>query len=138
MKHLKRKLSAAQRDQLLLKEAKGDAQLKRDVVDALCKSNESLSSSMQQMSNSMFQVAQAFTTSIETMARAMAAAHQELNTPYNVHPQYDPCYGNVQSINNYAGPACFRFQMQHSTGHPLSLPATFIPSTTFSTLMMSS
>ena len=66
----------------------------------------------------MFQVAQAFATSIETMAKAMTVAHHEPNATYNVDPQYDPRYGNFQNINNYAGPASFRFQMHHSTSHP--------------------
>ena len=112
-KHLERKLSAAQRDQLLLKEAKEDAQLKRDIAEAIHQSNESFSNSIQQMSNSILQVAQGLTKSIEMMTTAMVAAPQHTPAPFNIHPQY----GNFQHVNNYAGSPGFPFDVQHSSGH---------------------
>ena len=111
-KHLERKLSAAQRDQLLLKEAKEDAQLKRDIAEAIRQSNESFSNSIQQMSNSMLQVAQGLTKSIEMMTTAMVAAPQHTPAPFNIHPQY----GNFQHVNNYTGSAGFPFDVQYSSG----------------------
>ena len=112
-KHLERKLSAAQRDQLLLKEAKEDAQLKCDVAEAIRQSNESFSNSIQQMSNSMLQVGQGLAKSIEMMTTAMVAAPQHTPAPFNIHPQY----GHFQHVNNFAGSPGFPFDVQHSSGH---------------------
>lgn len=111
-KHLERKLSAAQRDQLLLKEAKEDAQLKRDIAEAIRQSNESFSNSIQQMSNSMLQVAQGLSKSVEMMTKAMVAAPQHTPAPFNIHPQY----GHFQHVNNYAGSPGIPFDMQHNSG----------------------
>ena len=114
-KHLERKLSAAQRDQLLLKEAKEDTQLKRDIAKAIRQPNESFSDSIQQMSNSMLQVAQGLTTSIEMMTKAMVPQHApaSASAPFNIHPKY----GHFQHVNNYAGSPGFPFDMQHNSGH---------------------
>ena len=83
-KHLERQLSASQRDQLLMNEAKDDSQFKKDIAEAIRQSNETFAQSMQQMSLSMLQVAQGFTRSFEFLARTMMNSHGQ--PPYQYHP----------------------------------------------------
>eukprot|EP00794_Sanderia_malayensis_P013119 gene13119-14467_t len=52
-KHLEKRLSAAQRDNLLVKEAKDDAQFKKDLCQAIRESTASFSESIKEISNSM-------------------------------------------------------------------------------------
>ena len=53
---MERQLSSAQRDQLLINEAKEDSKFKRDMAEAMRQSNETFETSMQQMSTSIVQV----------------------------------------------------------------------------------
>jgi hypothetical protein len=55
-KHLQRNLSAAQRDKMLLDEAKEDAQFRKDMTEALRESTESFSKGVKEMSSAMLGV----------------------------------------------------------------------------------
>ena len=74
-RHMERQLSAAQRDQLLLNEAKEDAQFKRDIAEAIRQSNQTFAESIQNMSHSIMQVAQGLTRSIEVMSQALVQSN---------------------------------------------------------------
>ncbi len=52
-KHLQRSLSSAQREQLLINEAKDDASFRKELTEAMKESNETFSRSVESMSNSV-------------------------------------------------------------------------------------
>ena len=52
-KHLERNLLAAQRDQLLMKEMKNDAEFRKDLFQIMRKSNDCFSNSVKEISESM-------------------------------------------------------------------------------------
>ena len=84
-KHMERQLSAAKRDELLLKESKEDLQFKKDMVEAIRESNRTFENSMQNMSFSIAQVGQSLTQSMEIMARAFMQQNSPNNMPYAHH-----------------------------------------------------
>lgn len=77
-KHMERQLSAAQRDEILMNESKEDAQFKRDIAEAIRQSNETFAQTMQQMSNSILQVANGLTRSVEMMSQVILQRPQTL------------------------------------------------------------
>ena len=70
-KHLEKSLSAAQRDQLLIREAKEDAQFRRDLADAMRQSTESFAQSVKDVSKAMTDLGAGVCRSIEMLSRAM-------------------------------------------------------------------
>ncbi len=70
-KHMQKTLSAAQRDQLLLHEAKEDNQCRKDLAAAMQNSTDSFSKALDGMSNSMMQIGAGICRSLEVMAHAM-------------------------------------------------------------------
>ena len=76
-KHLEKSLSAAQRDQLLIKEAKEDAQFRRDLAEAMRQSTESFAQSIKDVSKAMADLGAGVCRSIEMLSRAM----QQPNVP---------------------------------------------------------
>lgn len=102
-KHMERQLSAAKRDELLLKESKEDSQFKKDTAEAIRQSNKTFESSMQQMSSSIVQVAQSLTQSMEIMGRAFMQQNNPNNMPYAHHYSlHAPVYNNhgIQQVRN--------------------------------------
>ncbi|XP_065640270.1 uncharacterized protein LOC136072834 [Hydra vulgaris] len=75
-RHMQRQLSASQRDQILLNEAKEDAQFKRDIAEAIRHSNETFSASIERMSESILQVAQGLSRSMELLFQGMKTNQQ--------------------------------------------------------------
>ena len=75
-----------------MNESKEDSQFKKDIAEAIRRSNETFAKSMQQMSMSMLQVAQGFTRSFDVLARVMA------NNPGQQY-QYPPYQPN-DMVNN--------------------------------------
>ena len=66
-KHLERNLSAAQQDQILFKEARDDAQFGKEMTEAMRESTESINT----VSNSMTDLGNSISHSIELLAQAM-------------------------------------------------------------------
>ena len=62
--HLARNLSAAQRDKMLLEEAKEDAQFRRELATAMKESNATFNASIQNIGNSILQLSQNISRSI--------------------------------------------------------------------------
>ena len=101
-KHMERQLSAAKRDELLLKESKEDSQFKKDMAAAIRESNRTFENSMQHMSSSIAQVGQSLTQSMEIMARAFMQQNSP-NMPFAHHYSlHAPIYHNhgIHQVRN--------------------------------------
>ena len=70
-KHLQRNLSAAQRDKMLLDEAKEDAQFRKDMTEALRESTESFSKGVKEISSAMLGVGAGMSQSIQMLTNAL-------------------------------------------------------------------
>ncbi|XP_046843506.1 uncharacterized protein LOC124437579 [Xenia sp. Carnegie-2017] len=106
-KHLERQLSAAQRDQLLLKEAKEDAQFRKDMTDAIKQSDVTFATAMQQMSQSIAQVAQ----SMQMMTQVCAQQNNHLQgMPYSPNPYHVPGHMPNATFHNNYGTCQFDFE----------------------------
>ena len=79
-KNLERNLSAAQRDQLLVKEARDDSRFRKDMADAMRESTKSFTESIQAVSRSMSDLGNGISRSIELLAQAML-----MQTPHPVN-----------------------------------------------------
>ena len=78
-KHLERNLSAAQRDQLLMKEAKEDTQFRRDLAEAMRQSTASFSECIKDVSKSMSDLGAGVCRSIEMLSHALMQQTQPVN-----------------------------------------------------------
>ena len=72
-KHLEKTLSAAQRDKLLLTEAREDSTLRKNLAEATKQSTELFSSALKDVSNSIVQVGNGISRSMEMMSQAIMA-----------------------------------------------------------------
>eukprot|EP00794_Sanderia_malayensis_P011557 gene11557-12747_t len=105
-KHLEKRLSAAQRDNLLVKEAKDDAQFKKDLCQAMRESTASFSESIKEISNSMTGIGNGICRSIEMLLKALLQQNQN-NRPvsqnlfYQNEPMFHPTPGvhHTQAMN---------------------------------------
>ena len=70
-KHLERNLSVAQRDRMLFNEAKEDAQFRKDLVEAMRESNIAFNASIENIGNSILQLSQSMSRSMEMFSQAM-------------------------------------------------------------------
>ena len=70
-KHLEKNLSAAQRDKILLDEAREDALFRKDIAKAMEESNKTFSESVQKLSTSIETMSGCISNSIEKLAQAM-------------------------------------------------------------------
>lgn len=73
-KHLQKKLSAAPRDELLIKEAKEDAIFQKELVDTMRDSTESFSRSVESVSKAMNDLGPGVCRSIEMLSQALPPA----------------------------------------------------------------
>lgn len=79
-KHLERRLSAAQRDSLLMKEAKDDAHFKKDLCEAMRESTAAFAGSLKEISTSMMNIGNGICKSIEALSQALVNQnHQPVN-----------------------------------------------------------
>ena len=118
-KHLERKLSAAQREQLLIREAKEDAQFRKDLSDAMRESTASFTESIKEISKSMSDIGSGICRSIEMLSHVMLQQGQNQNQNMFYHGQA-PSYSqmlNPSWTNNNGG---------HNSQHePQSEPGLF-------------
>ena len=113
-KHLQKKLSAAQRDELLIKEANEDALFRKELADAMRESTESFSRSVESVSKAMTDLGAGVCRSIEMLSQALQPALRApvnnnlfYHNPVQVPPQEAECvytqlYG-PQSQHNPSG-----------------------------------
>lgn len=88
-KHLEKALSAAQRDKLLLNEAKEDSTLRKDLAEATRQSTESFANALKDVSTSIMQVGNGISRSIEMMSQAIMAQVMSNSQPRG------PCNQNL-------------------------------------------
>ena len=95
-KHLERNLSAAQRDQLCMKEMKNDVEFRKD-LQIVRESNNCFSNSVKEISTSMSDLSKGLCASVELLSRAIASQLQ----PQFVQAPFPP---NViyQILNRYS------------------------------------
>ena len=70
-KHLEKRLSAAQREQIFLNESKEDAQFKKDMAEAIRESNKTFADSIKAVGQSLTDIGTAKCRSIEALSKAM-------------------------------------------------------------------
>ena len=70
-KHIEKSLSASQRDQLLLAEAKEDSEFCKDLAEAMQHSTVSFSRALEGVSQSIMQIGAGLCRSFESLALAM-------------------------------------------------------------------
>ncbi|XP_065671685.1 uncharacterized protein LOC136089562 [Hydra vulgaris] len=96
-KHLERNLSAAQRDQLLLKEARDDAQFRKEMAEAMRESTKCFTESINTVSKSMTDLGNGISRSIELLAQAMIVQTQQQSSNQNQFYQHSPnVYSQMQ------------------------------------------
>lgn len=81
-KHLERQLSASQRDELLIKEARDENESRKELRETLAQSNELFAKTLQSVSASVMAVANAMNRSMEMMAHA--SGPQQPSPPPNI------------------------------------------------------
>ena len=83
---MERNLSAAQRDQLFMKEMKNDAEFRKDLLQIVRESNDCFSNSVKEISKSMSDLSKGLCASVELLSRAIASQPlpQFLQAPF--HP----------------------------------------------------
>ena len=87
-KHLERKLSAAQRDRVLLETTKGEAVMRREMLQAFIESSKRSESAMNEIVNSMNNFSQGLLQVFQTMAQTTAPP-QPINNP-TIYPGFYP------------------------------------------------
>ena len=85
-KHLERRLSASQRDAVLLKEAKEDREERKEIRDMMKSSNDSFVHALDNMSQSMLAISNSIAKTMEVIGRA--------STPQNNMQPYPAYYIN--------------------------------------------
>ena len=83
-KHLEKTLSAAQRDQLMKNEMKGDAEFRQDLSQPIKESNATFSDSLKQISQSMADLSKGLCTSMELLSRALSSQIQPRIRYHNI------------------------------------------------------
>ena len=89
-KHLEKRLSASQRDAILLKEARDDAALRHDLIDAMEICNESFTEAMKDVGETMKLLTQSMSSSFQALAATLSPApsyHSHQGMWGNVHQQ---------------------------------------------------
>ena len=104
-KHLERRLSAAQRDGLLMKEAKDDSQFKKDLCEAMRESTAAFSESIKEISSSMTNIGNGICRSIEVLSQALVQqnqTHQPVNQNlfYQNEQRFHPAGGAHSQLLN--------------------------------------
>ena len=80
-KHLEKTLSAAQRDKILLDEAKEDTKFRKNLSQCMSRSNESFTNAMDGVSSTLVQLGKSICQSVEMLSRAMIAQQQRQPAP---------------------------------------------------------
>ena len=91
-KHLEKTLSAAQRDQLMMKDMKGDAEFRQSLVQVMRESNETFSKSIKEISKSMSDLSKGLCSSMELLAKSLGSQ----NFPPQHLPQQNIYYHQYQ------------------------------------------
>ena len=88
-KHRQRNLSAAQRDKMLLEEAKDDAQFRKGMTEAIRESTERFSKGVKEMSSAMLEASGTMSQSIQMLTNALL--QQQQIQSYGPQQLFPPC-----------------------------------------------
>lgn len=109
-KHLQRNLSSAQRDKILIDEAKDDAMFRKEMVEAIKDSTRCFTESVNTLGTSMVQMTNSIGRSIEVLAQALVFDKHSTQPqpnfgyyPSQGHPQ-GPSQGYYMSMVNQENP----------------------------------
>lgn len=98
-KHLQRKLSASQRDEILIGEAREEKLFRKEMAESLKTSTESFAGALNNISQSMVQISTSFSRSLEVLAHSVGP-------PQPIHPPFPrQTYGESYPRNNPYYPA---------------------------------
>jgi hypothetical protein len=84
-KHLEKTLSAAQRDKMLLDEAKEDTKFRKDLSQSINRSTDSFTNAMDGVSSTLMQLGKSICQSVEMLSRAMIPQQQQQHQPGGVN-----------------------------------------------------
>eukprot|EP00794_Sanderia_malayensis_P008481 gene8481-9385_t len=88
---MERRLSAAQRESILLDEAKEEKIFRKELTDALKSSTQSFATALESMSKSMTEIGTVFAKSMEMVAKVSSESSNSQHTVPNVNfPQPNP------------------------------------------------
>ena len=76
--HLEKKLSASQRDSIMLSEAKEDKSLRREIINSINNSNEIFSNAMTGITDSIKMLSKTMTTSMQVMSQCMNPSQPQI------------------------------------------------------------
>ena len=110
---MERQLSAAQRDQLLMQESKEDSQFKKDMTEAIKQSDQTFANAMQQMSQSIVQVAEGLTQSMKVISQVFMQPVMQSNNQQQAFTPYQQPYTGLTSsaaVYNNFGTHQFNFE----------------------------
>ena len=117
-KHLGKTLSAAQRDAILLNEAKEDSKFRKNLADATRDATASFSEALKDVSTCMTQVGNGLSRSIELMAQAVMAQmmnYSQAHMPLNQNHFYQ---GVPNAYPTFQQSTAHGIQPQPSSTHP--------------------
>ncbi len=113
-KHLERRLSAAQRDALLLEENKDEKLFRKQLTETLKESTQSMAKALSSISQSMMHVGNAIAQNMQMMAQSMAV-------PQNSHPLNHQRFwevihhrGHVQNVSQEHHESYLDFLNEHN------------------------
>lgn len=86
-KHMEKRMSQAQRDQFLMSTAKDDLLMKRDMLEAFQKSNQTLDDAISKMTNCLTSLGNGIAQGMQMLATALA-------NPHPPPPHYGPMHYN--------------------------------------------
>lgn len=94
-KHMEKRLSLAQRDQVLMSTVKDDLHIKKNMIDAIEKSNKTLDESISKMTTCLTSIGDGIAAGMQMLAMALANLNPPVNYP---QPNYPPQFGNYGSF----------------------------------------
>lgn len=102
-------LSQAQRDQILMNTAKEEVMMKKQMLDAFEKSNNTLDESLSRMTNCLNSLGEGISSGMKMIAMALAGAPPQPNpTQFVSAPTYQPNYF-CNTTSQSANAASFNF-----------------------------
>ena len=124
-KHMERALSAAQRDGILLNDAKEDKVFRKEMVEVMKTSSESFASALERVGDSMILISNSLIRSMEMLAQSLSAPHgMQQHQAFNFQNQYQQ--------QSYQGTL---YQNQHSQHSQHSSVGAESPKSFYSSLM---
>lgn len=109
---MERKLSEAQRDQILMSTAKDEVAMKKNLLDAFAQSNKTFEASMAKMTECLTSLGSGIASAMQMVAMALSGQPQSFSPIHGQYMSHTPTPGMFGPVvsNNYNG-------SQPSSGH---------------------